>query len=178
MRTFALSAVGRDRPGIVAGVTGVLLEHGINIEDSQMTILRGHFAMTLVIAAGDDADSAALQSDLERAATGLGLDAVAIEEIAEESAHGAEPSHIVSVYGVDHPGIVHAVSTALADRSWGITDLDTRVLGEDPSPLYMMVLEVALPEGAGDEDLASVLRQVGDEQGVEISSRPLESDTL
>ena len=143
-----------------------------------MTILRGHFAMTLVIAAPDDADPAALRSDLEREAAGLGLDAVAIEEIAEDSAHGAEPSHIVSVYGVDHPGIVHAVSTALADQSWGITDLDTRVLGDDANPLYMMVLEVALPDGAGDKDLAAVLRQVGDEQGVEISSRPLESDTL
>ena len=170
--------MGRDRPGIVAGVTGVLLEHQINIQDSQMTILRGHFAMTLVIAAPDDADPAALRSDLDREAAGLGLDAVAIEEIAEDRAHGAEPSHIVSVYGVDHPGIVHAVSTALADRSWGITDLDTRVLGDDSNPLYMMVLEVALPDGAGDEDLAAVLRQVGDEQGVEISSRPLESDTL
>lgn len=142
-----------------------------------MTILRGHFAMTLVIAAPDGADPAALRSDLEREAAGLGLDAVAIEEIGEDSSH-VEPSHIVSVYGVDHPGIVHAVSTALADQGWGITDLDTRVLGDDSDPLYMMVLEVALPGGAGDDDLAGALRQVGDEQGVEISSRRLENDTL
>jgi glycine cleavage system transcriptional repressor len=178
MRAFALSAVGRDRPGIVAGVTGVLLDHGINIQDSQMTILRGRFAMTLVVAAQDDADVAALRTDLEQAGAGLGLDAVAIEEIGEDAEDGPDPSHIVSVYGVDHPGIVHAVSSALADRGWGITDLDTRVLGDESNPLYMMVLEVALPEGTSDEDLSSVLSTVGDEQGVEITSRPLESDTL
>ena len=84
MRRFALSAVGRDRPGIVAGVSRVLLEHGINIEDSQMTILRGHFAMTLIVA-GQDPDALALRRDLESAADDLGLDATALQEIAEDS---------------------------------------------------------------------------------------------
>ena len=37
----AVTAIGADRPGIVAAVTGVLVEHGANIEDSSMTILRG-----------------------------------------------------------------------------------------------------------------------------------------
>src|SRR5438094_166616 len=48
---FAVSAVGADRPGIVAAVTGAFLEHGCNLEDTSMTILRGHFAMMLVVAA-------------------------------------------------------------------------------------------------------------------------------
>lgn len=33
MALHALSAIGRDRPGIVAAVTGLLLEHGVNVED-------------------------------------------------------------------------------------------------------------------------------------------------
>ena len=57
MPHFALSAIGRDRPGIVAAVTGVLLGHGANLEDSQMTILRGHFTMTLVVALPNGADA-------------------------------------------------------------------------------------------------------------------------
>ena len=43
MRHYALTAVGRDRPGIVAGITAVLLAHEVNVEDSQMTILREPF---------------------------------------------------------------------------------------------------------------------------------------
>ena len=35
MRHLAVSALGRDRPGIVAAVTGTLLAHSVNIEDSQ-----------------------------------------------------------------------------------------------------------------------------------------------
>jgi glycine cleavage system transcriptional repressor len=175
MQRFALSAVGRDRPGIVAGVSRVLLEHGINIEDSQMTILRGHFAMTLIVA-GQDLDADSLRSDLEGAASELGLDATALQEIAEDAAYAAEASHIVSVYGVDHPGIVHAVSAALAEHGWGITDLDTRVLGDESNPLYVMVMEVAAP--AGEDSPDALLQAVGDEQGVEITARPLEQDTL
>jgi glycine cleavage system transcriptional repressor len=175
MQRFALSAVGRDRPGIVAGVSRVLLEHGINIEDSQMTILRGHFAMTLIVA-GQDPDAASLRSDLEGAASELGLDATALQEIAEDAAEAPEASHIVSVYGVDHPGIVHAVSAALAEHGWGITDLDTRVLGVESNPLYVMVMEVAAP--AGEENPDALLQAVGDEQGVEITARPLEQDAL
>ena len=50
MGQFALSVVGRDRPGIVAEVSRVLFELGCNIEDSTCTILSGQFAMILVIA--------------------------------------------------------------------------------------------------------------------------------
>jgi glycine cleavage system transcriptional repressor len=44
-----ISAVGKDRPGIVAGVSKVLFEAGCNLEDSSMTILEGEFAMILVV---------------------------------------------------------------------------------------------------------------------------------
>ena len=44
----AVTVLGPDRPGIIAETTGRLAELGLNIEDSTMTLLRGHFAMTLV----------------------------------------------------------------------------------------------------------------------------------
>ena len=49
MPTLAVSAVGLDRPGIIAGVAERLAAHGANITDSRMAILRGHFAMTLIV---------------------------------------------------------------------------------------------------------------------------------
>jgi len=42
------------------------------VEDSQMTILRGHFAMMLVLAAPDDVDRDTLAADLDSAATARG----------------------------------------------------------------------------------------------------------
>jgi len=57
---LAVSAIGADRPGIVAAVTGVLVDRGCNLEDASMSILRGHFAMMLVVAAPPLTDAAEL----------------------------------------------------------------------------------------------------------------------
>ena len=107
----------------------------------------------------------------------LDLDAVALHPLAgpAEAGHAAEPSHIVTVYGVDHPGIVHAVSARLAARAVNVTDLETRLVGEG---LYAMVLEVALPLDLDPEALAAMLAEVGAEQGVEVTVRPLEPDVM
>lgn len=177
VRSFALSVVGRDRPGIVAALTKVLLEQQINIEDSRMVILRGRLAMTLIIGAPGAVEEATLQRRIAAAGDELALDAVALSEIQQfdpAPQTTAAPSHVVSVYGIDHPGIVHAVTHALAQRQWNITDLETRVLDEtEVRPLYALVLEVSLTDGASTEDLRRAMESVGDEQGVEITARPL-----
>lgn len=180
MSSFAISAIGRDRPGIVAGVTQVLLNHGVNIEDSQMTILRGHFTMMLVVSTPAGVEPDTLRSELEQAATALGLEAISLNSV-EEGDVSAEPdaSHIVTVYGVDHPGIVHAVTSAMAERDVDITDLNTRLVGEDEEkPLYALMMEVALPAGVSPEELEQGLAAVSTEQGVEVSLRELEQETL
>ena len=178
-RSFALSAIGHDRPGIVAGVSRVLLEHRLNVEDSQMTILRGHFAMTLIVAAEESIDVGRLEEALAGVRTELALDAVSLKEVTGTAA-GDEPaaSHIVSVYGVDHPGIVHAVSSALAERGWTITDLTTRLVGEEREPLYAMMIEVALPPEIDVAELRAAMDAVARSEGVEVTSRALEQDAF
>ena len=173
---LSLAAIGRDRPGIVAGITGRLLAHGVNIEDSQMAILRGHFTMLVVLSAPDDLDAARLRAELEETGAGLGLEAISLSEIGGVGATPPDPSHLVTVYGADHPGIVHAVALALAEAGVNITDLSTRLLPADGNePVYVMLLEVAHPGGL---PLEEVLGHVRDEQGVEIRVRELERDAL
>jgi len=178
MRHFALTAVGRDRPGIVAGITAVLLAHDVNVEDSQMTILRGHFRMMLIVAVADEVDEGDLAADLKAVGEALDLELLTISSVEELSASAdAEASHIVSVYGADHPGIVHAVSSALAERGITITDLNTRLVGEADQPLYALMMEVAMPEDA-EADVIQALAAAGEAQGLEVTVRPLEADAL
>lgn len=180
VRHFALTAIGRDKPGIVAAVSSVLLEHHGNVEDSRMTILRGHFTIMLIVSTADDVDVAGLEGELERTREQLGLDAITLSEVSEvEPETQTPPSHVVSVYGVDHPGIVHAVTSALASKDVNIVDLTTRLVGgEDGEPLYAMMMEVALPAGVSAEAVEDSLRAVRDEQGVDLTIRALEQDVL
>jgi glycine cleavage system transcriptional repressor len=181
MRRLALTAIGRDRPGIVAAASRVLLAHRANVEDSQMTILRGHFTMMLVVALPEEADVALLRDDLDGVRAELALDAVALSPLAEVDP-GAEPvpTHIVTIYGADHPGILHAATAALAEREVDITGLTTKLAGEggDGPPLYAVMMEIAPPPGADAAEVESALRRVGEEQGVEVSLRPLEAEAL
>lgn len=178
VRHLAVSAIGRDRPGIVAEISGVLLRHEANVEDSQMTILRGHFTMMLVLAAPDGVDREALAADLDSAAIALGLEALTLRDVGDLAASGPEPSHMVTVYGVDHPGIVHAAATALAGRAVDITDLNTRLLEDEGEPLYVLMMEVALPPGLTPDELERELAGVGMAEGVEVTLRELEQDAL
>src|ERR1700722_2979397 len=68
MGRFWLSALGADRPGIVASVSGVLVDLGCNLEDSTMTNLQGHFAVLLVVSAPDGVTGPALEEALAEVA--------------------------------------------------------------------------------------------------------------
>ena len=179
VRTFAVSGVGLDRPGIIAGVAERLVAHGVNVADSEMAILRGHFAMMLLVTGPDSLDAAALAGDLRSAGETLGLETLALSEVREASATSAEPSWVVSVHGADHPGILAAVTRALADAGVNVCDLHTRLVGEaEGRPLYVMLMEVAAPPDLAEDDLRALLRAAAEAQRVEVALQPLESDVL
>ena len=168
MPTLAVSAVGLDRPGIIAGVAERLAAHGANITDSRMAILRGHFAMTLVV---EGAEREALAADLAT----LGLEAYGVTEVAEAATHPrSEPTAVVSVHGADHPGIVAAVTRVLADAGVNVTDLKTRLARD----LYVMIIDAAVPPGLAIEELDRRLQAVAAEQGVTITVRAVDADVL
>jgi glycine cleavage system transcriptional repressor len=169
VRQIWLTAIGRDRPGIVARIARVLLDHGLNIEDSQMRILGGRFSMMLLLRG--DAREDALIKDLLAAGRELGLDYIYVHPIEAADVQAAEPTHVLTVYGADHPGIVASVATALAERGVNITDLQTRLAGD----VYVMFLEIVLPPGA---DIGDAIAAVGREQGVDVSLREIERDAL
>lgn len=173
MALLAVTALGADRPGIIARVTGVLLDHGGNLHDSTMTILGGQFAIVLLVET--DAEAPALESDLTAATTDLGL-VVAVRPVGVGST-SSPPTHMLSVYGADRPGIVHGVARLLAERAVNVTDLTTRVL-EGEQPVYAMILEVALPDDVAPEDLTAALRADGGSDAVEASIHALDVTTF
>ena len=173
---FAVSGVGRDRPGIVAAITASLLGLDANVEDSRMAILGGHFAVMLIVSAPDGCDRQAIEAALAGAREELELEALTVSEVRHADA-GAAADHVITVYGSDHPGIVHAISSALADAGVNITDLQTRVGGGPDAPIYVMLLEVDLG-GADGDALRSRLGEVAAGAGVEVELRPLDSEAL
>jgi glycine cleavage system transcriptional repressor len=177
MARFAVSVFGRDRPGIVAAVTRVLADAGCNLEDTSMTILRGHFAMMLVVTGPAELGPADLEAGLGPVAGRLDLQ-VSVRAVTDEvtAAPGGGARYAAAVYGADRPGLVARVAEALAAHQVNIVDLQTRVVGE-PDPVYAMHFELEVPEGRAAQVEAD-LGSVADALGVEASFHPDDADLL
>ena len=174
MRSFVIASTGRDRPGIVAAVTAVLVRYGVNVEDAEMAILRGHFTLMLIVGAPDDADIERLRRDLDDVREELPLESVTLLEVDTLAAAAPSPTHALSIYGADRVGIVNEVTEALARRGVNVTGLTTRVL---PDGLYVMLLEATVPSDVAGE-LGEALVDAGAAVGVDVTVRTIDADVL
>lgn len=170
----AVTVVGVDRPGIVAEVTRVLYELGANLEDATSTILRGHFSMILVVTAPAGVDANAVDDALRAVGEKLSLFTTA-QPLQDAPRRLPPPTHMVSVYGADRPGIVYKVARELAGRGANVTDMTSRLMGTDEDPVYALVLEVLAPD---DADLRSILGGLESELDIDVSVRSIEADLL
>jgi len=168
----AITVLGHDRPGIIAETTGILAGLGLNLEDSSMTLLRGHFAMTLIC---EGTTSAA---DIESALAPLADDyslTVTVREVPREQPVDARGSSwVLTVHGGDRPGIVSSVVAEVARVGGNITDLTTRLAGD----LYLLVAEVDLPEGTDAAAVEAAIGKAAEQLGVGATLRPVEADEL
>ncbi|MGA9746496.1 MAG: ACT domain-containing protein [Nocardioides sp.] len=172
MTLQAITVIGRDRPGIIAETTRVLADLGLNLEDSTMTLLRGHFAMMLVCEGSSASAAVEVALGSLTADGSLTVTVRAVPEEPEQAAVGA--THVLTVHGGDRPGIVSRVAAVVADAGGNITDLTTRLAGE----LYLLVAEVDLPLTADAGALQSALDTAAGELGVDVTLREVESDDL
>lgn len=173
MAELAVTAIGTDQPGIVAAVAAVLHERGGNVQDSAMTILRGRFAIVLLVESDDE--PADLEAALVTATSDIDLE---VTVSPAGPAHDAlDATHVLSVYGVDRPGILAGVTRVLADLGVNITDLATRMLPPDDQPIYAMVIEVSLPEGTSASEVEMALAEVTEDLGVDHTMRPNTAET-
>src|SRR4051812_26857610 len=105
---LVLSALGPDRPGLVAEGTEELTERGGNVEDSRMAVLGAEFGILLLVS-GTEEKIAAIQRDAEPLAEKTGL-SVLVRPTRSPEAHrrAAVIPCIVTAEALDHEGIVRA----------------------------------------------------------------------
>ncbi len=170
---YAVSVVGKDRPGIVAGISEVLYRLGCNLADSSCTMLAGEFAMILIISHPRPFSKSRLHEELKPVCDVMGMSLAVrtlhTDEIIRQETDGE--LCIISVYGADQPGIVYRVTRELAGRGVNIMDLNTKLIGTTEEPVYVMMLEASLPEDETPEGLENILEKLKKELNVEIGVR-------
>ncbi len=174
MREYAVTAIGEDKPGIVAAVTEVLYHLGCNLSDCSMSLLRNQFAMILLV----DAPDVLAPDDVEAALAGPALDlglGLTVREVAPAPASRPSQPYVLSIYGADRPGIVYRVSAALAAHGVNITDLASHLIGEQ---VYAVLMEVDLPTAIDPSTIEARVREIAGELGVDVTMRSAEAPEL
>ncbi|MDD5132588.1 MAG: hypothetical protein PHH44_08020 [bacterium] len=180
-KTIIITAIGKDRPGIVAAVSKVLYETGCNIEDSSMTILGNDFAMILMVTLPVKYSASALEKKLAAVRNKLGLSItqrpLKPAELKAANTGSAVPC-MISVYGTDKTGIVYRISDFLSRNKVNITDVETKILTADKIPVYVMMLEVNVPSQTRIPQLTKDLTALAQELHIDISVKLIESYQL
>jgi glycine cleavage system transcriptional repressor len=76
MNYYLLTAIGDDRPGIVAEISKFLYENDFNIENSSMAKLNNEFSMMLIVATDKELDLQDIEKKLTDLANKIGLDII------------------------------------------------------------------------------------------------------
>lgn len=179
-RSVVLTAVGQDRVGIVAELTEILFREGCNLLDSSMTLLRGQFAIILMVTLPAGYSTEEMAKKLDEAHTRLGL-SINVRDLSPEELKDVpcnDPHFMISVYGADRPGIVAGITRALSELNMNITDVETKSTGSTSSPVFVMLLEVTAPE---DSDLATIeekLKAISEQLKVDVTVQALEAIEL
>lgn len=173
MANYALmTAVGKDQPGIVAAISGVLLDADCNIEDSQMARLGPDFACMLLLAMPEGLTGTQLDNRLRTIREQFKL-WIHLADLLPEEATGEphdHPVYTIHVYGADRKGIVNRITKHLADQSVNISNLHTEVIPHK-DPLYVMLIEVEVPPFIDTAKLQRELKAIGSEIGVQVTMK-------
>lgn len=120
---LVISALGKDRPGIVHDLSAFIYEHGCNVVDSRMTVLGGEFAIMQMIS-GNWNKIAKIEDSLPEVARQLELTIISKRTEPRNTRNNLMP-YSVEVISIDHPGIVNSISDFFSSREINIEELNT-----------------------------------------------------
>jgi glycine cleavage system transcriptional repressor len=141
MTLYTLYTFGRDRPGLVAGITRELAQESFSLDEARMKSLGKYFEMVMLVSGADD--TAPLEVRLGEAKAELGLDVLHLSDGTDYwQGTPATGNYYLEVYGADRVGFVAEVSGVLADFSVNITTLESRIVGGPEGYAYKMEFHI------------------------------------
>jgi glycine cleavage system transcriptional repressor len=167
-KQLVLTAVGRDRPGVIEEFTKLILHYDGNIEASRMVRLGGDFAMLMFVSAPEDR-----VIELRRAVDELHYTKFDVltrmSEAPDEIEDEQDSRCTITVLGADHMGIINQVSRYLTEQGINLESMHTEVSAAPMSgtPLFTMSAEVVVPARLALDDLREAMEFIGDEMGVD-----------
>lgn len=144
-KTFVLTMIGPDHPGIVQQLSSILTAHNANWLESKMANLAGEFA-GILHATVDTAKYQPLLRDLDKLQT-ENLHIVVKESNAAATTEIGYRQVEIEVVGTDREGIVRDITAALGKFDINVEELDTEFseAAMSSAPLFKATARLSIP---------------------------------
>lgn len=142
-RQMIISVLSKDRPGIIADITGAIFELKGDLADLSQSILCDYLTMTLMVTFADELDPEEVKAKLTGLKTKNGYHVIvkALDQPFQQNGIGLpEKTYILTVQGKNKSGMVYSISSFCYQREINILDLSTTLKDDQ----YTMVLQLDL----------------------------------
>ena len=142
---LVITALGRDKPGIVHKLTETVANCSCNVVDSRMTVLGGEFAVILMVS-GKWNELTKLEDALQALSEPLDLTITCKRTEPNKTTKDMMP-YSVEVISIDHPGIVYELAHFFSSRNINIQELNTTryAAAHSGTPMFAMQITANIP---------------------------------
>lgn len=170
---LVLSALGKDKPGLVNELSRVILDCGCNITDSRMTVLGGEFAVILLVS-GNWSAVAKLENALPGLEERLAM-TITSRRTEPRKTQGHMLPYTVEVVSMDHPGIVYHLADFFSSHMINIEDLVTSSYSaaHTGTPMFSVHMVVSIPADTQLAELREAFMDFCDELNLDAIIEPI-----
>ncbi len=172
LATLVITIFGEDRPGLVETMASRVAAHGGNWLESRLLHLGGHFAG--IVRVEVDASRIKELRDVLQQPDGAGLTFVLHEAQTSLAAPSENAPATLEVVGHDRPGIVRALSHALAARRVNVEELATERISAPMTgePIFQARASLTFPPGLDPATVRADLEKIAGDLMVDIRFSP------
>lgn len=165
---LVITAVGPDRVGLVEKISEFLLHEGCNIEDSKMAAFCGDFAIILLVS-GEAASLERVSKSLDSLTAQTGLAFFSRKPAARVPPESALPCRLLASC-LDHPGVVHQLSSVLSRLGVNIESMETRTQAAAMSgtPIFQLDARLSVPARVNLHELRRELDEIARHENIDI----------
>ncbi len=166
-KQMVMSVMSKDRPGIVADITGVIYQLRGDLADLNQSVLCGYFSMILIASFDDAVTPEDVVAGFSHLPSATKLEVVVKEmETPLEAAfeERSQEVYVLTVQGQNKSGLVHRIGLFCCQHEINILDLATTL----SRGLYTMILQLDLSHVESVDAIRTDLARCAEESGLHL----------
>ncbi|RUM45660.1 MAG: hypothetical protein DSY80_03045 [Desulfocapsa sp.] len=166
-KQLVISVMSKDRAGIIADITGVILDLGGDLADLTQSVLGGYFNMILIAEFDLNVTSEDVLAGFSHIDSETKIEATIKEmDVALETEKNNLPleTFIVTAQAINRKGLVKIMGDFFYSREINVLDLETTRENDN----YIMIFQIDLTAIASLEGLRCELQELGEQEQLDL----------